>query len=125
VVFIRKVKTKSGAIATQIVNKLKGKLKIIKHLGSAQSKNDLKALITLAKTKLQENQPSLFPSSKTKLEIKLRQSVSILLYQVLFKSYQKLGFNKLNNSLFAFVFLFCFTTTKYAFSHMFYCFDRV
>ena len=99
--FIRKVKTKSGATAVQIVQKEGGRISKLKHLGSAHNPKDLKTLISLAKERLQEDQIFLFPNHENRLQIKLRQSSSNLLFQVLNRQYQKLGFSCLNDSDFA------------------------
>lgn len=99
--FIRKVKTKSGAIAVQIAYKAYGRLTRLEHMGSAHTPEELNALISLAKTRLQGNQMILFSDSKQKLAIKLRKSVSGFLYQVLERQYQELGLTKLNNPDFA------------------------
>ena len=97
-VFIRKVKTKSGATAVQIVHKVSGRLTRLEHIGSAHNSEDLQTLISLAKNRLQGNQIDLFPNKVNKLEIKLRRSSSNLLFQVLNKQYQKLGLLKLEDS---------------------------
>ncbi len=46
---IRKVTTKSGATAIQIVQYIGHKSKILKHIGSANNEDDLSTLLQLAK----------------------------------------------------------------------------
>ena len=99
--FIRKVKTKSGATAVQIAHKAAGRLVRLEHLGSAHSSKELETLISLAKERLRGNQMFLFPNQENKLQIKLRQSSSRLLFQVLNGQYQQLGFSQLEDSDFA------------------------
>lgn len=99
--FIRKVKTKSGATAVQIAHKVAGQLIRLEHLGSAHNSKELEVLIALAKERLRGNQMSLFPDPGNKLQIKLKQSHSNLLFQVLNRQYQQLGFSQLNDSDFA------------------------
>ena len=99
--FIRKVKTKSGATAVQIAHKVAGQLVRLEHLGSAHNSKELETLISLAKERLRGNQMFLFPDQGNKLKIKLRQSYSNLLFQVLNREYQQLGFSKLNDPDFA------------------------
>jgi len=99
--FIRKVKTKSGATAVQIAHKVGGRLARLEHLGSAHSPKELETLISLAKERLRGNQMFLFPDQGNKLQIKLRQSHSSLLFQVLNGQYQQLGFSQLKDSDFA------------------------
>lgn len=99
--FIRKVKTKSGATAVQIAYKTYGRITKLEHIGSSHNHEELKTLISLAKTRMQGNQMVLFSEAEQKLDIKLRKSVSDFLYQVLNRQYQKLGLLKLNDSDFA------------------------
>jgi hypothetical protein len=101
VAFIRKVKTKSGATAVQIALKEGGHISKLEHLGSAHNPEELEILISLAKERLRGDQIFLFPNQENKLQIKLRQSSSNFLFQVLNKQYQKLGFSCLNDSDFA------------------------
>ena len=58
--FIRKVKTKSGATAVQIIHEHYGRITYIDHIGSAHNQEELAFLIALAKIKLLSSQPSLF-----------------------------------------------------------------
>lgn len=99
--FIRKVKTKSGATAVQIAHKVYGQMRKIEHLGSAHNSAELETLISLAKERLRSNQMVLFPDQGNKLQIKLRQSSSHLLFQVLNKRYHQLGFSQLGDPNFA------------------------
>ena len=60
---IRKVKTGSGSIAVQIVNRYNHITKIVKHVGSARNKFELDSLLTLARNlsfKMSSNE-TLFP----------------------------------------------------------------
>ena len=99
--FIRKVKTKSGAIAIQIARKVAGQLVGLEHLGSAHNSSELETLISLAKDRLRGNQMGLFPDQDNKLQIKLRQSSSTFLFQILNDQYQKLRFGQIEDSDFA------------------------
>ena len=99
--FIRKVKTKSGATAVQIAHKIAGHLVKLEHLGSAHNSKELETLISLAKKRLRGNQMFLFPDQENKLQIKLRQSSSNFLFQVLNRQYQQLGFSQLDDPDFA------------------------
>lgn len=99
--FIRKVKTKSGATAVQIVRKVAGRPTKLEHLGSAHNPKDLETLFSLAKKRLQGNQIGLFPHQENKLQIKLKQSSSHLLFQTLNGQYQQLGFSRLEDGDFA------------------------
>jgi len=98
--FIRKVKTKSGATAVQIIHKNYGQITRIDHIGSAHNQEELSGLIALAKIKLHSNQPSLFPDSESQLAVQLKQSYSSLLWQALRQQYSSLGFDQLNDEVF-------------------------
>lgn len=99
--YIRKIKTKSGATAVQIIYKVAGKLVKLEHVGSAHNADELQLLISLAKKRLQGDQQDLFPDQENKLQIKLKQSYSQILFQLLNGQYQQLGFSKLDDSDFA------------------------
>lgn len=99
--FIRKVKTKSGATAVQIIHKNYGQVTHIDHIGSAHNQAELTTLIALAKEQLHANQQSLFPDNASSLTIQLKQSCSSLLWQVLRQQYDQLGFNQLVDEVFA------------------------
>ena len=92
--FIRKVQTSSGATAVQIAQKEHGRVVRIDHIGSAHSKEDLNVLLALAKKRLLGGQQSLFVDPQP-LTVRLRQSVSRLLLEVLIEQYNHLGFNQL------------------------------
>jgi len=92
--FIRKVKTKSGAIAVQIIHKVYGPVTHIDHIGSAHNQIELTTLMALAKKQL------LFPDTASSLTIQLKQSYSSLLWQVLQQQYDQLGFNQLADDVF-------------------------
>lgn len=85
----------------QIAHKFAGRLTGLEHLGSAHNSKELEVLISLAKGRLRGNQMFLFPDPGNKLQIKLRQSYSNLLFQVLNGQYQQLGFSQLNDPDFA------------------------
>lgn len=99
--YIRQVKTKSGATGVQIIHKLAGQVVKLEHIGSAHNAKELETLISLAKERLRGEQMFLFPHSEGKLEVKLRESYSKLLFEVLNRQYQKLGFTKLDDPEFA------------------------
>jgi transposase len=98
--FIRKVKTKSGATAVQIIHKNYGQITHIDHIGSAHNQAELATLIALARKLLQGSQKSLFPDTVSPLTIELKQSYSRLLWQLLCHQYDQLGFNQLGDDIF-------------------------
>jgi hypothetical protein len=72
--FIRKVPTKSGATAVQIIYKKYGQITNIDHIGSAHNPKELDTLVALAKQRLQGNQQSLFPDIAASFTIQLKGS---------------------------------------------------
>jgi hypothetical protein len=73
----------------------------IEHIGSAHNEADLQLLLTLAKKRLTAGQLSLFPDNSSpdspRSRIVLRRSYSGLLYRMLDKQYQQLGFDTLQD----------------------------
>lgn len=98
--YIRRVKTKSGATAIQIAYKRYGHIVRIDHIGSAHTKDEEAALVALARQRLHDGQPSLFPELKT-LNIRLKSSSSELLRRVLMDQYAALGFSVLSDEVFS------------------------
>lgn len=99
--FIRKVKTKSGATAVQIVSKVDGKIVNIDHLGSAHDEGELLALTQLGQAKLYAGQIALFPELVPALKVQIKEATSRLLWQELRHQYTALGFDSLNDEVFA------------------------
>lgn len=95
--YIRKVKTKSGATAVQLVRKQAGRIVSLQHIGSAHTKHELHALLALAQDQLHRNQLSLFEETQKTLELTLRRSSSDLLFRVIRLQYQALGFDTLKD----------------------------
>jgi len=101
--FIRKIRTASGATAVQIAYKEHGRIIQIDHIGSAHSKAELEILLALARNRLREDQLSLFAEPVSSLKIRLRQSISSVLLQVLREQYRFLGFDVLEDDIFAYL----------------------
>jgi transposase len=99
--FIRKVKTKSGATAIQIAHKVHGRIVKLEHLGSAHNPEELTSLTELAQHKLIGSQISLFPKIQPTFTVQLKQAYSHLLWQELHNQYCQLGFNQIDDAVFA------------------------
>jgi len=95
--FIRKVKTKSGATAVQVVQTVHGKIIWVTHIGSAHNETDLQLLMALARHRLQGAQRSLFEPDEADVRIGIQQSVSSVLLDVLAAQYDRLGFDGLDD----------------------------
>lgn len=96
-VYIRKVKTKSGATAVQVVRKQSGRIVSLQHIGSAHTAHALHTLLALAQDHVHRGQPSLFEETQKTLKLTLRRSSSDLLFRVIRRQYQILGFDTLED----------------------------
>lgn len=102
-VFVRKVKTASGATAVQLAERREGRDKVIEHLGSAHTPAELTALLEAARAKVHPGQGMLDLAVNA---AGLGQSVitgkrSALLWHVLTWAYADLGFTALGDDAFA------------------------
>ena len=97
--FLRKVKTTSGAVAVQIVEKKHGQRRILEHLGSVHSEVELAALMLVGREKLAEGQPMLDfgdhsggrpPTAGSAVT----GQASRLLVEVIRASWERLGFGR-------------------------------
>ena len=98
--FIRKVKTKSGATAVQIITKVGRQVTNLIHVGSTKNLERLNFLISVAKAKIHEGQISLFPEQKPPV-IFQEKAYSRYLYNQLLSVYQRLNFDQLTDEVFA------------------------
>lgn len=101
--FIRKVRTKSGATAVQIIVKVHGHRVRIDHIGSARTDAALAVLLAVARERLTVDQLSLLPSSAPSPAITVIETAADLLHSVLHEQYERLGFATLKDELFAFL----------------------
>src|SRR5699024_9710549 len=101
--FLRQVPTASGATAVQIVSKLRGKRKILEHVGSAHTDEELAALLAVGQQRLQEiteYQPAFDldldpPDAQISVEAKKKVvgSVARVLVDTIRACYDHLGFS--------------------------------
>jgi len=100
--FLRKVPTASGATAVQIVSKVGGRRKILEHVGSAHTAEELAALMAAGRQRMAE-----ITETQLELDLEVEQpddavsvqadrqvvgSASRLLVETIRASYQRLGF---------------------------------
>ena len=103
--YVRKVKTGSGAMAVQIVEKRSGVRRIVEHLGSAHDELELALLMQLARERLATGQDELdlglapAPVAETPAA-RVVSTSSRWLWQVLADAYDRLGFDVLNDEAF-------------------------
>ena len=104
--YVRKVKTGSGAMAVQIVEKRSGVRRIVEHLGSAHDELELALLMQLARERLATGQDELdlglapAPLAETPAA-RVVSTSSRWLWQVLADAYDRLGFDVLNDEAFS------------------------
>ena len=99
--FIRKVKTKSGATAVQIVHKEGREVVGITHIGSAHNDAELALLMALAHyRRVPEGQTALDLPGGNEFAIHLVASYSRLLWDTLEHVYNGIGFNAIPDTVF-------------------------
>ena len=103
--YLRKVRTRSGATAVQIVEKRHGQRHIVEHLGSARSEAELVALVEIGIGKLNAGQDRLdfgcddqgVPAAAGAV---VQGSASMLLVEVVKASWERLGFGVVDDEAF-------------------------
>jgi len=102
VVFVRKVKTASGATAVQIAERAGGRDRVLEHLGSAHTSAELAALVETARGRLYPGQGELDLSdgSVPAGHAVITAKSSAVLWQVLTDAYSRLGFDVVADAAF-------------------------
>jgi len=102
VVFVRKVKTASGATAVQIAERAGGRDRVLEHLGSAHTGAELAALVETARRRLYPGQGELDLSdgSVPAGHAVITAKSSAVLWQVLTDAYSRLGFDVVADAAF-------------------------
>lgn len=110
--FVRKVKTASGATAVQIAEKRRGVRTIIEHIGSAHTEAEVAALVQVAKDRIAGDQQELelqLPVlageragtvSAAPAGPVVTSTASRILWEVLEQVYDRIGFNAVGNEVF-------------------------
>ncbi len=101
-VFLRKVRTGSGATAVQIAERVGGRDKVIEHLGSAHSEAELAVLMETGRRKVHAGQGELdlvmgVPDSRAAV---VRAQVSRVLVEVIEDAWHRLGFDVVDDAAF-------------------------
>lgn len=98
-VFVRKVKTKSGATAVQIITKTGRQVTGIDHVGPAHTDTDIALLIDIAKRRIRERERAagqgefdLGEVAAPKPTAVLQRAYSLLLYDTLVEMYDRIVF---------------------------------
>ena len=106
--FLRKLKNRSGSISVQIISKSRGKYKVIKTIGSAETEQEIQRLWYLGKQELERlsMQPKLFVSETDTIVDSIFETLSNASIKVvgpeliLRKIDDKIGFDKIDEELY-------------------------
>jgi hypothetical protein len=98
--FIRKVSTKSGATAVQVVYKRGREVVAVKHIGSAHNKTELDVLLVQAREVKNDGQLKLDLFGNKEPELYLERSYSGLLWDALDREYRRLGLDIIDDEAF-------------------------
>jgi transposase len=106
--FIRELKNRSGSISIQIIDKSRGRYKVVKTLGSATTRQEIDRIIQLARQEIERlsKPPSIFPSEGDNLVEKVfatlhNSSIRTVGPEVVFgKIFDSIGFNKIGEDFF-------------------------
>jgi hypothetical protein len=104
VAYLRKVKTASGALAVQIVEKRHGVRRIVAHVGSAHDEAELAVLMASARDRIHAGQQALdLPTAaetRSSGGAVVTGSASEVLWDVLTEAYRRLGFDTVADEAF-------------------------
>lgn len=105
--FVRKVKTASGATAVQVASKTRGVRTIVEHLGSAHDEGELALLVAIARKRITElrgqgefDLDALLPTPAATTAPQVASTRSRVLWQVLEEAYAALGFDAIGDETF-------------------------
>ena len=103
--FVRKKKNKSGSTSIQIIQKQKGKYKVVKTIGSAIDEDEIEFLYQQANEAMPElfNQLNLFDSKATSIDVRELNNDQIRIIGpelILGKIFDHIGFDRIKENLF-------------------------
>jgi transposase len=106
--YVRKLKNRSGSTSVQIINKDRGRYKVVKSVGSATTQQEIEKLISLANQEIEKltKQSSLFLSEKDDIVEQAFASLSNSNIQtigpelIFGRIFDHIGFNKIQQELF-------------------------
>ena len=101
--YVRKSKTASGATQVQIAEKRNGRRRIVEHIGSAHDEAELAVLVNVANQRLHGVQPDMLPlepAERAQGPVVERSSATML-WSVLTGAYRRLGFDHIDDEVFA------------------------
>lgn len=106
--FIRKLKNRSGSLSVQVIQKINGRYKVLKTIGSATTQQNIEKLVNLARQEIDKlsAQPKLFISESDAVIDKAfamlnNASIRTLGPEIIFgKIYDSIGFSAIRESMF-------------------------
>lgn len=101
--FVRRVRTGSGAIAVQIAEREGGRDRVIEHLGSAHTDGELAVLMQVARERIHPGQDELdlqFSSHAGGVGAVVESQTSRLLIETIRRVYERLGFDRIDDEAF-------------------------
>ena len=106
--FVRKLKNRSGSTSIQVIQKARGKYKVVKTVGCATTQHEIEVLTNLARQEIEEMslQPKLFESEHDKIVDEVFTSlknanIRTVGPEVIFgKIYDHIGFGVINEEMF-------------------------
>ena len=106
--FVRKLKNRSGSLSIQVIQKINGRYKVIKTIGSATTQQEIEKLVNLAKQEIDRlsAQPKLFNSEndvaiEKAFAVLDNASIRTLGPEIIFgRIYDHIGFGTINENMF-------------------------
>jgi transposase len=106
--FVRKLKNRSGSHSVQVIQKLNGRYKVVKTIGSATTQQEIEKLVYMGKQEIEKlsYQPKLFVSESDQaieqaFSILDNSNIKTLGPEIIFgKIYDSIGFGNIKESLF-------------------------
>ena len=106
--FVRKLKNRSGSISVQVISKARGRYKVVKTIGYANTRQEIDRLVELANQEIRKlsKQSPLFHSERDELVEKVFASLTNSNVQTIGpeliygKIFDYIGFNRVNNEIF-------------------------
>lgn len=106
--FVRKLKNRSGSLSIQVIQKVRGKYKVIKTVGCATTQREIETLSNLAKQEIEKlsSQPKLFEGENDKAVDQVFASlqnanIRTVGPEIIFgKIYDHIGFDVINEEMF-------------------------
>lgn len=106
--YIRKLKNRSGSLSVQVIQKVRGRYKVLKTIGSATTQQEIENLVDLARQEIESlnNQYKIFSNEKDSIieqafSVLANANIRTLCPEIIFgKIYDYIGFGKIKEDFF-------------------------